>query len=283
MTALGGLIARLRSARSPNGSAAASDGGVDTPPAVPRCPPGSRTGPPDFVGVGTQRAGTTRWFRLIAEHPEITSPPAGTKELHYFDQFYAGGWDEASSARYHEYFPRAEGRKVGEWTPMYCSAPWIAPLLAEAAPEARLLVLLRDPVERYLSGLQLGRKVAVRRGAPLSRYAPIEAFARGLYHGQLMGLLEHFPREQLLVLQYERCSLEPAVELERTFSFLGLQDTALRPDLERHPRRQKEKPALDERTRRAYVEAYEQDVRALVGAFAEIDVSLWPNFAHLAS
>lgn len=281
MKAPGGLIARLRHAGSKSGSAAGGDGGVDTPPPVPHCPSGWRTGPPDFVGVGTQRAGTTRWFRLIAAHPEVTSPPAGTKELHYFDQFYAGGWDEGSSARYQEYFPREDGSKVGEWTPMYCSAPWIAPLLAEAAPEARLLVLLRDPVERFLSGLQLGRRVAVRRGAPMSRYAPIEAFARGLYHGQLMRLLEHFPREQLLVLQYERCALEPAVELERTFSFLGLEDIRFQPDLERHPRRQTDKPVLDARTRRAYVDAYEQDVSALRSAFEEIDVSLWPNFAHL--
>jgi len=264
------------------GSRPASDGGVDMPPPVPQCPPGWRTGPPDFVGVGVQRTGTTRWFRLIAAHPEVVKPPAGTKELHFFDRFHEGGWDEASAARYHDYFPREEGRKVGEWTPMYCAAPWIPPLLAAAAPDARLLVLLRDPVERYLSGLQLGREVAARRGAPLSRYAPLEAFARGLYHAQLATLLRHFAHEQVLVLQYERCAREPATELARTFEFIGLEDTAFQPDLERHPRRQKQKPALDARARAAFVAAYEQDVKALIEAFPEIDVALWPNFKHLA-
>jgi Sulfotransferase family len=271
--------------RLPNlriGSRPSGDGGVDLPPPVPRCPPGWRTGPPDFVGVGVQRAGTTRWFRLIASHPEVLKPPAGTKELHYFDQFHEGGFGEPEAARYHEYFPREEGLKVGEWTPMYCAAPWVAPLLAAAAPEARLLVLLRDPVERYLSGLQLGREVAARRDAPLSRYGPLEAFARGLYHAQLATLLEHFARERLLVLQYERCAREPAAELARTFEFIGLKDTAFQPDLERHPRQQKEKPALDARARAAFVAAYADDVTTLVAAFPEIDLSLWPNFTHLA-
>jgi hypothetical protein len=271
----------VRPRRTPRAQKAGTDGGVDLPPAPPDCPVGWRTGPPDFVGVGVQRCGTTRWFRLIASHPEVVEP-TGAKELHYFDQFHAGGWDAQSAARYHEYFPRDEGRKVGEWTPVYSTAPWIPGLLADAAPDARLLVLLRDPLERYLSGLQLDTEVARRRGAPLSRYAPLEAFLRGLYHAQLVRLLRHFDREQLLILQYERCVCDPAGELRRTFAFLGLSDTDFAPDLERHPRAQPEKPALDAAARSAYVEAYEDDVRALAGAFPEVDLALWPNFRHLA-
>jgi hypothetical protein len=162
------------------------------------------------------------------------------------------------------------------------SAPWIPRLLAAAAPEARLLVLLRDPVERYLSGLALNARVAKRRGAPLSRYAPLESFVRGLYHAQLVDLLSYFDRSQVLVLQYERCTLEPLPELRRTFQFLGLSETAVVPDLEAHPKRQPEKPMLDPDTREAYVRAYRDDVASLIDAFPEIDVRLWPNFAHLA-
>lgn len=258
-----------------------TDGGIDAPPPVPECPAGWRTGPPDFVGVGVQRSGTTRWFDLIGAHPEVTLP-AGAKELHYFDRFYAGSEKPGDAADYHRYFPRANGQKVGEWTPLYASAPWIPPLLAAAAPDARLLILLRDPVERYLSGLQLDRRVAERRGAPLSRYAPLEAFVRGLYHAQLVRLLRHFDRSQLLVLQYERCTREPLEQLRRTFEFLGLGDTEFEPDLDAHPRHQPEKPMLDQATRQAYVQAYSDDVMSLIGAFPEIDVELWPNFAHIA-
>ena len=198
---------------------------MDLPPPPPQAPPGWRTGPPDFVGVGFQRCGTTRWYNLIAAHPEVARPVA-MKELHFFDRFHSGGFGEEDLAAYREYFPRPEGQKVGEWTPLYASAPWIPPLLARAAPQARLLMILRDPVERLISGLALDAAVADRRGMPLSRHAPLEAFVRGLYHAELSALERHFDRSRLLVLQYERCAAEPEAELRRTFAFLGVREDA---------------------------------------------------------
>ena len=51
-------------------------------------PPGeTTTGPPDFVGVGTQRSGTTWWFETLLDHPQIRGPRTGRKEQHFFDQF----------------------------------------------------------------------------------------------------------------------------------------------------------------------------------------------------
>jgi hypothetical protein len=259
-----------------------SDGGINPPQPPPSCPPGWRTGPPDFVGVGVQRCGTTRWIRLIAAHPEVIWPPSA-KELHYFDRFYLGGWAEREIAGYHQYFPRDGKRKVGEWTPLYMSAPWVPALLSQAAPRVRLLVLLRDPVERYLSGLQHDAGAAREQGASLSRLSPLDAFARGLYHAQLSSLLAHFERSQILVLQYERCAREPLVELRKTFEFLELSDVDFVPDLTIAPNRQASKPKLDSQAKQAYVRAYRDDVLALVEAFPEIDLELWPNFSHLAA
>jgi sulfotransferase family protein len=263
--------------RRPQGT----DGGLDQPPPPPACPQGGRTGPPDFVGVGVQRCGTTRWFDLIASHPETVQPNAA-KELHFFDRFHAGGFTQADVDRYHHYFPRTEGRRAGEWTPLYMTAPWIPRLLAAAAPQARLLVILRDPVERYLSALELNTRVANRRGAPLSRYALTDAYMRGFYYLQLVNLLNWFDRSQVLILQYERCSREPETELRRTYEFLGLGDTSFLPDLDRHPKQQPEKPTLDADDRDAFAKAYREDVLRLTEAFSEIDLRFWPNFSHLA-
>lgn len=276
-----GWLARLKGHAHAEQASLPADGGVDTQAPAPECPAGWRIGPPSFVGVGVQRSGTTRWFNLIASHPEVARPVAA-KELHYFDRFHSGGWEPGDVTRYHEYFPRIGEQQVGEWTPLYASAPWIPRLLAAAAPDARLLMLVRDPVERFLSGLQLDISVAARRGAPLSRYAPLEAFVRGRYHDQLLGLLRHFDRSRVLILQYERCALEAQAQLRRTFAFLGLQDLEFEPELGAHPRRQLEKPELDRGTREAYVQAYEDDVLAFAQACEEIDLALWPNFAHLA-
>ena len=263
------------------GDTAGADGGIDLPPPPPRVPPGWSTGPPDFVGVGFQRCGTTRWYNLLAAHPEVARPVA-MKELHFFDRFHSGGFSEEDLAAYHEYFPRPQGQQVGEWTPLYASAPWIPPLLARAAPQARLLMIVRDPVERLISGLALDAAVASRRGAPLSRHTPLGAYVRGLYRAELSLLERHFDRSRLLLLQYERCAAEPEPELRRTFALLGLREDATVEGLEAHPRRRDDKPQFDPATRAAYVEAYSDDVLALVRDFPELDLSLWPNFAHLA-
>jgi hypothetical protein len=258
-----------------------ADQGVMMPPPLPECPPGWRTGPPDFVGIGAQRAGTTRWFDLIVQHPEIQAPPATRKELHYFDRFHAGGFTGADAAGYGDYFPRPPGRLTGEWTPVYLAAPWAPSMLALAAPHAKLLVSLRDPVERYLSGLQRHHRVARATDTALNAMGPLDAFMRGFYHAQLTHLLAHFDRSQVLILQYERCVRDPLPELRRTFAFLGLRDTAFLPDLDAHPNRQPHKPALHDDARQALVHAYAADVTTLIDSFPEIDTALWPNFEHL--
>jgi hypothetical protein len=273
-------LRRRRRAQSPIAVQRLWDG-VGQPPDPPPCPAGWRTGAPDFVGVGVQRGGTTRWFDLIRAHPQVARTKV-RKELHFFDRFYVGGFEPQDVARYHEFFPREASQKAGEWTPIYLSAPWVPPLLAAAAPDARLLVIVRDPVERYVSGIEQGVRLAAQHDAPISRFATLASYERGLYHAQLVHLLRYFKREQVLIQQYERCSREPEAELRRTFEFLGLANLAEPPELERHPNQQAEKPELDPAARTAFVAAYQQDVLRLVASFPEIDVSLWPNFAHLA-
>lgn len=259
-----------------------TDGGISLPASPPVCPTGFHTGPPHFVGVGAQRCGTTRWFRLIASHPEVSVSPTA-KELHYFDRFYQGGFTDEDASRYQEYFPRQEGSTTGEWTPLYASAPWVPKLLARAAPDARLLMLVRDPVDRFASGLQHNARLAREQGMPLNRLAPVEAFSRGLYHAQLNAMLTYFDRSQILVLQYERCSREPLAELRRTFEFIGLADTDFAPaELDANPNPQTAKPKLDPYTRDSYVRAYREDVERLASAFPDLDLRLWPNFADLA-
>ena len=228
-----------------------------------------------------QRGNTRRWFDLITSHPEVAPAPI-RKELHFFDRFYAGGYTPADTAEYHKQFPRDGHRRVGEWTPMYLSSPWVPRLLAAAAPETRLLATLRDPIERFRSGLEFNTAVEKTRAGRMSELAPAESFMHGLYHAQLKGLLSHFDRSQILILQFERCVSDPLPQLKRTFEFLGLEDTEFVPDLGYHPHRQQSKPDLDSATRESYVEAYQDDVIGLLDEFPEIDVALWPNFAHLA-
>ena len=98
--------------------------------------------------------------------------------------------------------------------------PWTPPLLRRAAPDAMLLVLLRDPVERFRSGRTLAENRLTVGSS--TRAAANAGFQRGVYADQLLRLWRAFPREQVLVLQFERCVRDPAGELRRTFAFLGL-------------------------------------------------------------
>jgi hypothetical protein len=245
----------------------------------PQCPSGWEIGPPDFVGVGAQRAGTTRWHVLIADHPGVARAPGTSKELHFFAPFAFDTATDARLAEYHRFFPRPPGALTGEWTPRYMYDAWTPALLHRAAPNARLLAMLRDPVERFRSGLNFSRR---SRNAPDHPMVATDAVNRGLYARQLERLLRAFPADHLLVLQHERCVAAPREELRATYEFLGLDPSHVPTDLEaaRHAGRGEAAP-LDEGLRRELVATYEPDVAAVADRFS-LDLTLWPNFTHLA-
>ena len=97
-------------------------------------------------------------------------------------------------------------------------------------------MLLRDPVERFRCGRTLAENRLTVGSSP--RAAANAGFQRGVYADQLLRLWRAFPREQVLVLQFERCVRDPLAELRRTFAFLGL-DPDVPPGLDVRPSRQR--------------------------------------------
>ena len=116
------------------------------------------TGPPDFVGIGSQKAGTTWWYDAICAHPDVYHRGDIHKERHFFGRYAIRPFGPAECSLYHRWFPRPHDRLTGEWTPDYIQYSWVPALLAQAAPQTRLLVLLRDPIERFRSGLAHQRR-----------------------------------------------------------------------------------------------------------------------------
>ena len=74
---------------------------------------------------------------------------------------------------------------------------------AEAAPDARILIMLRDPVERYHSGLEREARLYEQAGTFANIAIVGDAIYRSMYHRQVQLVLESFGRERVLVLQYE--------------------------------------------------------------------------------
>ncbi len=232
-------------------------------------------GPPDFVGVAAQKAGTTWWCELIYRHPRVHRSPRFRKEARFFSMFRGLPAASVPVDKYASLFPRPEGTICGEWTPDYVWDPGCAEMLHRGAPDAKLLLLLRDPVERYISGLT--HRVMYRE--PANAGAEKTAFEAGLYAKQLAGLLEFFPREQILVLQYEQCCLDPKTQLERTYRFLELTEPDFLPEHLSSPIHATDidKVVVPASTRAELVETYRADCARLVELFPEVDLGLWTS------
>ena len=243
------------------------------PKQPPPIPSGWEPAAPDFVGVGTMRSGTSWWWQMITSHPLFARTGRG-KEIHFFDHHM--GVADVDPAAYHRYFPKPQGGFSGEWTPRYIYDYWTPPMLRRVAPHTRLLVMLRDPVERFLSGLAF----TTARGFPATPALLHYHFERSLYGQQLRTLLAHFPAEQVLVLQYERCAAEPVRFMRETLEFIGVdpRDWRMRqPAGRRVNATRAAKPDLDPADREALTLALRADVATLFELAPGLDPSVWPT------
>ena len=251
-------------------------------PDPPAAPPGWEVGPPDFVGVGAQRSGTTWWWWVLISHPQVGFKRGlHTKEVHFFDQLQdVDELEPGEVERYHRWFPRPPGTVIGEWTPRYMHDVHTPRHIARAAPSARIMILLRDPVDRYVSGYERTFVMARNTGKTLSEAdVAADQAERGLYFEQVRRVLDTFPRERILILQYERCRADFGAQLRRTYEFLGLDS-----DVDEPPNAEPREPrprALAPEDRERLAHAYAPDVRKLAELAPEIDPDLWPSVREL--
>ncbi|MGI8624158.1 MAG: sulfotransferase [Solirubrobacteraceae bacterium] len=156
---------------------------------------------------------------------------------------------------------------------------WTGGLVRRATPDAKLLVLLRDPIERYRSGIvhRSARDPARRMGLIAS-----DAIERGRYASQLRRLHDLFDPARILVLQYERCAADPVGQFRRTLDHLGLPEHV--PDDVRRLRGASTaaaKAPLWAELLAGLHAALDREVADLGELVADLDLSLWPNFSHL--
>jgi hypothetical protein len=181
---------------------------------------------PDFVIIGAQKGGTSFLYHLLTCHPLIE--PAARKELHFFDK--PERFDNGARW-YRRCFPKSgwkEGQRsiTGEATPSYLFDPPVAKRMAEVVPQARLIVLLRNPIDRAFSHYQM----QVKRGTePLTFGEAIEQHyssyvSRGIYVDQLLRWFEFFSKEQILILKSEDFFGRPVETLKVVLNFLDLPD-----------------------------------------------------------
>jgi hypothetical protein len=204
--------------------------------------------PPEFFLAGVPKAGTSALHAALAQHPGLFMSPV--KEPKYYlcgdspPPAYKGPGDAHSNQewiwqreRYLALFDDAPvGAVRGESTPFYLYHRDARRRIAVDRPDARLIVVLRDPVDRAYSnwmhlrmdGLEPREDIveAVRREPDRvdAGWAPFWHYQRlGMYGRQLADLFDHFPREQVLVLRYKQLVRQPVDTLGRVCTFLGVE------------------------------------------------------------
>jgi hypothetical protein len=188
---------------------------------------------PDFLIIGAAKCGTTSLYNYLIEHPDVAS--ASAKELRFFDVKFHKGWDW-----YLAQFPQLdEAQIVGESSPNYLFDPSVPARVKASLPNAKLIVLLRNPVDRAYSQYTFrGRRLETASFidemlADITRWqetgmavAKVEGspsyFARGIYADQLERWFAHFPLSQFHIIRSEDLFEEPEPVFRGVLEFLGL-------------------------------------------------------------
>ena len=203
---------------------------------------------PDFLILGAQKAGTTTLYDNLVKHPQVLA--ADIKEVHFFDTH----WNEGVNW-YRAHFPtrvrlKAEGGFVtGEGSPYYMFHPLVPQRVKQVVPNAKFLVVLRNPVDRAYSHYQhearkgrdeltfeeaiaqestrLSGELERVRTEPNYNSFAIQHFSyieRGKYAAQLEQWFAVFPREQFLVVTSDELNKQFGTTLKRAFEFVGVPD-----------------------------------------------------------
>jgi hypothetical protein len=183
---------------------------------------------PNLIIIGAQKCGTTSLHHYLSLHPQVRM--SQMKELNFF---CAEGIKRRNWHRGVEWYKsNFTGRATiyGESSPNYTSHPFIPGVperMYSVVPEAKLIYLVRDPIERMISGY-LNRYADRREDRSLAEaLADFEAsdyLLRSKYYMQLERYLAYFPRSQLFVLTQEALYARRRETLRQVFRFLGVDE-----------------------------------------------------------
>lgn len=205
---------------------------------------------PDFIIMGTQKGGTTFLFHHLCQHPGVLEPQ--DKELHFFNQRAHENIDN-----YKHHFPSKirtffNPRLIsGEATPDYMIYPQVPELIHKHMPNAKLILLLKNPIDRafshYKHNLSMRREwysfedaleyeeirtnldyidIYTTRKDAIKNYCNFSYKRKGVYVEQVQWIYKYFKRDQVLIVQSERLFSEPNRIIPDIMKFLGLRPIA---------------------------------------------------------
>ena len=170
-----------------------------------------------FFMVGCQRCGTTWMDAALREHPQVFLP--SKKQSYFFDRNYDKGMDW--------FMERFEGIKpsqiaVGEIATGYC-LPESVPRMAKHFPDVKLLMVMRNPIDRAYSNYQSRKSECGWTSFEQAIEVDEDLLERGKYADQIDALLEHYPQEQLKLLLYDDLHEDDRSFLTSILEFIGVE------------------------------------------------------------
>jgi hypothetical protein len=255
---------------------------------------------PNFFIVGAARSGTTSLNHYLGQHPEIYIAPR--KEVNFFTARYyprTGPGDERINRevikdedQYVQLFAGVRREKaIGENTAFYLCYPGTAERIAQAVPDAKIIVVLREPVARAYSAYlylvrdgreQLGFAEALRQEEERKQkgFEPMWWYKElSLYYRQVKSYLDVFGSQRVKVLLYDELFTAPEQRLCDVFTFLGVRkdvaiDTSVRYNTGGAAKSRQLYAFLDNFIRKP--NALERSIKALVPSYIR---SKWANKA----
>ncbi len=242
---------------------------------------------PDFIIIGAQKGGTTSLYNYLLDHPSIA--PIYIKEPHFFDIYSHKGplWYRShfptTLQKYYVKFLQKRPFLTGEASPYYMPHPLAAARIAMTLPDVKLIMVLRNPIDRAYSQYQhqvrqpgvepLSFTEAIDREEERlageekkllenSRYVSFNHrhysyLTRGRYIDQITIWMKLFPKEQFLILKSEDLYSNPSEILKETFEFLKVPNVALKEQKEEYKQYNKAAYAkMDPATRQRLVEYF---------------------------
>lgn len=174
-----------------------------------------------FFHIGPQKTGTTWVYRALAEHPEVAVPV--NDSVHYFDMFHACGRTWLL-----DQFPDAgkPGKYLIDATPSYIRSPLAPRRIAQENPDAKIVLCLRDPIERAFSHYWHEKKKGKLNfdfSEVLKNYDLFSSWIEtGFYAEAIERYREHFPMKNILCQDFSVLRENPRQFLDELLTFLEI-------------------------------------------------------------
>lgn len=182
---------------------------------------------PNFLYIGSSKSGSTWIFKALSWHPQIYMYPG--KNLGFFSSRYENGWDWYTG----NFQPEPHHKIIGDVSHSYLVSEDAAARIHDHLPDVKMMVCLRDPVQRtfsdYLDGIKNGKWTGSLE-EEIERTPAL--ITRSRYGTHLSRYLERFDGKQIHIASFDELGSDPSGFAAGIFEFLGIDVLGLPPGLQ---------------------------------------------------